>query len=408
LLHGLIMTASLLFVRLAVQHLKSRPVRTGLLVFAVAVGGGALFSAAVLRQALGASLSAGLDRLGADLMVVPPETTVNLTAALLTVEPLAQMLAVASDEIDRIPGVEVAAPQQYLPLPGGGDGHAEGIVAFEPQRDFTIVPWLADKLDRPLRRGDVIVGARRPESVGAELRLFGQSLPIYGKLALTGVGPFERGLFVSFETAEDLAAAAQATTGRALWTPSRAHPSALLIRLAAGSTPEQFRFAAARLPGIQVVAGSGLNTSVRQGMSTLLRGTILFAALTLLATALMIGVVYVGLVDQRRRELGLLLSLGMRPRQLTRLVLAEAALTTGLGGICGVIFGVGVLMFVQRSQGYSFASLEAPLLMPPLRDLATMGLASVVLCAAVGAAGALVPAWRASRCEPYVLVAGNG
>src|SRR5262249_34911126 len=151
-------------------------------------------------------------------------------------------------------------------------------------------------------------------------------------LALTGVGPFDRGLFVSFETAGDVAAAARETAGRATFDPDRDRPSALLVRLRAGATPEQFRFAAARVPGAQVVAGNGLNTTVRQGMSALLDGSAVFTALTLLVTALMVGVTYAGLLAERRRELGLLLAVGMRPAHVIRLILAEAALTTGLGG----------------------------------------------------------------------------
>src|SRR5262249_43236034 len=57
-----------LFARLAVQHLGQRPLRAVLLALAVAVGGGALFSAAVLRRAIQDSMGVSLSRLGADLM----------------------------------------------------------------------------------------------------------------------------------------------------------------------------------------------------------------------------------------------------------------------------------------------------------------------------------------------------
>ena len=76
-------TPASLFVRLAVQHMGRRPVRTALLALAVAVGGGAVFTGAVLWQAIQDSMGTSLDRLGADVMVVPRETTVNLSAALL-------------------------------------------------------------------------------------------------------------------------------------------------------------------------------------------------------------------------------------------------------------------------------------------------------------------------------------
>jgi putative ABC transport system permease protein len=404
------MTPSSLFVRLAVQHLGHRPVRSVLLALAVAVGGGAVFSASVLRQAIQDSMGVSLDRMGADLMVVPARTTVNLSAALLTVEPTPHTLDPATaDRISRLPGVQVAAPQRYLALPAASKTHDDqDLIAFDPARDFTVLPWLRENLDRPLRRGDVIVGGRRGEAVGGEIRLFGRTLTVYGKLALTGVGPFERALFVSFDTASDLATAARETTGRDVLDASPGRFSALLVRLRVGATPEQFRFAAARLAGVQVVAGNGLNTTVRQGMSTILNGAVHFTVLTLLTTALMVGAIYTGLLTERGRELGLLLAVGMRPAQVIRLILSEAALTTGLGGVCGVVLGTAVMILFQRSLGYYFESYQVPFTLPPAPDLAVTGFFSVLLCCAVGLVGALLPARRAVRREPYDLVRGEG
>jgi putative ABC transport system permease protein len=404
------MTPSTLFLRLAVQHLGHRPLRAVLLALAVAVGGGALFSASVLRQAIQNSMAVSLDRMGADLMVVPRKTTVNLSAALLTVEPTPHTLdSDTADQVARLPGVEVAAPQRFFALPAGSKGHRDTeLIAFDPARDFTVLPWLREKLDRPLRRGDVIVGGRRPEPVGGDVALFGKTFPVYGKLALTGVGPFERALFVSFDTAQDIAAAARKTTGRVLLDADPGRVSALLVRLKVGASAEQFRFATARLPEVQVVAGNGLNTTVRQGLSTVLDGVVLFTGLALLTTALMVGALYSGLLAERRRELGLLLAVGMRPGQVVRLILCEAALTTALGGAAGVVLGVAALFLFQRSLGYYFQSYQVPFALPAVRTLGVTGLVSVLLCGAVGLLGAVLPAWRAGRCEPYSLVREEG
>jgi hypothetical protein len=47
-----VMAPSYLFVRLAVQHVGHRPVRTALLALAVAVGGSAVFVASALRHGI--------------------------------------------------------------------------------------------------------------------------------------------------------------------------------------------------------------------------------------------------------------------------------------------------------------------------------------------------------------------
>jgi putative ABC transport system permease protein len=396
-----------LFLRLAVQNLGRRPVRAALLALTVAVGVAAVFTALTLRRALDVSLAVGFSRLGADLLVVPRATTVNLTSALLTVEPTPHTLDVRLlDEVSRLPGVDRVAPQRHyrLQVPAGGHLQEADLIVFDPARDFTVLPWLQEQLDRPLRPGDVILGARREEALGAEITLSGQPLHVWGRLGLTGVGPFERSFFVTFDTA-----AAMAEAGRSLprgqgldGGPDKV--SALLVRLDVGATPEQVRFAVAQMPDVKVVAGTSVVTSVRQVLTALLQGAVVFTALVLLVTALSVGVMFSAILAERRAELGLLLAVGTRRRQLLYVILTEAMTVTTLGGLGGLLLGAGLLLLFRRSLGYYLETVGAPLLWPPPSALALYGLGCAVLAAGVGLVGAVAPAWRACRQDPYELV----
>ena len=80
-------------------------------------------------------MTAGFHRLGADLLVVPEATMVNLTAALLTVQPTAETLdGRLAEELARLPGVARVAPQTLLrvPNPGGGHEGSVDVIAFDP------------------------------------------------------------------------------------------------------------------------------------------------------------------------------------------------------------------------------------------------------------------------------------
>jgi putative ABC transport system permease protein len=66
------------------------------------------------------------------------------------------------------------------------------------------------------------------------------------------------------------------------------------------------------------------------------------------------------------------------------------------------------MILLQRSLGYYFENHQVPFTLPPARFLILTGLGSILVCAAVGLAGALVPAWRTIRREPYDLVRGEG
>jgi putative ABC transport system permease protein len=154
-----------LLASLALQNLGRRKARTLLLLTAVAICSGAVFTGAVLMQSIESSMSVGFTRLGADMLVVPAGTLTNITAALLTAEPTDLTLddRVLSG-LEALEGVQRAAPQLVFRTDASGykgRGEVVDLIAFDPARDITVQPWLAQHLDRPLRKGDVIIGGRR-------------------------------------------------------------------------------------------------------------------------------------------------------------------------------------------------------------------------------------------------------
>jgi putative ABC transport system permease protein len=403
-------TARRLYLRLALQNLGRRRVRTFLLMLAVTLGSGAVFAALTLFRGIERSMTAGFHRLGADLLVVPEGTMVNLTAALLTVQPTSETLdGRLAEELDRLPGVARVAPQTLLrvPTPGGGHGATVEVIAFDPGHDFTVLPWLSPAPDRAPRRGEVLLGNRREERVGDSIPICGGELTVSGRLEGTGVGPFDRALLVSYDTALDLAASCRGGPGGDLaFDPGRV--SALLILLADGTTPEQVRFAVAQWPGVKVVSGGTLVTSIRQTASTLLGGVLVLVVVFLLISVMLVGLLYSAIVAERSREIGLLMALGSRGQHVVQMFLAEASVTTGLGGLLGVALGAGLLLASRRSMGYDFETARVRFVWPPPGTIAAIAVGCVLLSAAIGLLGAAVPAWRAGREEPYGLIRGEG
>jgi putative ABC transport system permease protein len=155
-------SAGSLLARLALQNLGRREARTLLLIAAVAVCTAAIFTGSVVMGSIKASMNVGFTRLGADMLVVPAGALTNITAALLTAEPTD--LTLDQDflsRLDAIRGVEKAAPQLVFRTDAsgyGGRGDVIDVIAFDPARDFTVQPWLEQRLGRPIRKGDIIVG----------------------------------------------------------------------------------------------------------------------------------------------------------------------------------------------------------------------------------------------------------
>jgi hypothetical protein len=74
------------------------------------------------------------------------------------------------------------------------------MVAFDPKTDFTIEPWLKQKLGHELRLGEAVGGSYVFTPEGEEnIKLFGYFLSLKGNLAPTGTG-LDQTMFLTFET----------------------------------------------------------------------------------------------------------------------------------------------------------------------------------------------------------------
>lgn len=112
------------------------------------------------------------------------------------------------------------------------------------------------------------------------------------------------------------------------------------------------------------------------------------ASISLVASG--VGVMNVMLMNiaQRRREIGLRMAMGARPRDIRNLFMIEALTLTTLGALTGAILGVGFALLYARVSGWSFVL--SPTSVP-------MGVCSAI---AVGVFFGLYPALSASRLQP--------
>ena len=79
------------------------------------------------------------------------------------------------------------------------------LIAYEPETDFTLKPWLEANLDGGLALGQAVGGSLVfvPEQDG-ELLVYGYGLELAGSLDPTGTG-LDQSMFFTFDTAFDIA-----------------------------------------------------------------------------------------------------------------------------------------------------------------------------------------------------------
>src|SRR5262249_33739229 len=150
----------------------------------------------------------------------------------------------------------------------------------------------------------------RAESVGEEVQPLNIPAKIYGKLGRTGVGPFDESFFATYDTVASLAHPKAGQPGISAF--DRRKLSAVLVRLSFGATAEQVRFAIARLPGVKVITGTTIVTATRQTTTALLGGMAGFTALMLSGALMLVSLIFSAIIEERRREIGLLRAVGSR------------------------------------------------------------------------------------------------
>jgi putative ABC transport system permease protein len=414
-----------LLVRLAAQNVGRRRLRAIFLGVAVMLGVGVGFASFVAGWALREGMATSFARMGADLVVVPRATLVNITASLLTVQPTDETLAAEFErKIADIPGVARVSPQRVVPMLV--DGQAANLIAFDPARDFSVLTWIDERRPGPI--DGLIIGGSHAARLGTMRSVCGLPLPIYGRLEKTGVGPFDDSYFVTFQTFSDIVSFCRGHSAGDIKSTPKAESilldeganhlhgvrcasdlpldrvSAFLLQLSPGAKLEDIKFGLAQFPDVKIVEGNSVLTSSRQALSTLLIGVVAFNALQLVALLILISLLFSAIVQERHREVGLLRAMGASSNQVMIIILTEAAIVTGLGGLAGLCFGTAVLLLFARSLGFYFGLLGVPFSWPPtVALLAGAGLA-VVFSAALGLAGALLPAWRVRSAAPYALI----
>src|SRR5262245_941557 len=415
-----------LLIRLAAQNVGRRRLRALFLGVAVMLGVGIGFASFVAGWAPREGIAVSFARMGADLVVVPRATLVNITASLLTVQPTdATLPADLAERIAAMPGVAQVAPQRIVP--SLVEGRHANLIAFDPARDFSVLTWLEQRQPGPVE--GLISGSRLAVPLGATLSVCGRPMSVHGRLGKTGVGPFDESYFLSFDALAEIVSfcrtsgaaakpAAKTDDAPALAGMNHAdacspdlaldRASAFLLQLSPGAKPEDVKFALAQLPDVKIVEGNTVLTSSRQALSSLLVGISVFTAFQLVALLILVSLLFSAIVQERHREVGLLRAMGAKPNQVMTIILTEAAIITGLGGLAGLGFGAVVLLMFARSLGFYFGLLGVPFAWPPLAVLQVGAIVAIVFSAVLGLLGALLPAWRVRRMAPYALIQTEG
>jgi len=386
------------------QSISGRAYRSALIVGFIAVLAAFLMSTTLLAKGIGHSLKVGTERLGADIVVVRAGKEIETQTALLLGKPVsgAWMPAENVDRIALVEGVAKVSPQIYLEtLTGAACCSAWDMfmIAFDPETDFTVTPWLRGKLNEPLGPRDVIGGdwVFVPAQTG-KIIIYGVEVNLAAKLEPTGMG-LDKTMFLPFDTAREIAKESVTTAARPLEIPE-GQISAVQVKVKENyAIDEVAKRIMAAVPGTYAFASLELIRAIHRQTQGLFRMLFLGLAVVWVLAVVLSGLVFSLMVNERRREIGLLRAIGANRSFIFKLFLTESSILGLGGGFIGVVLAV---VFVYLFRVYLMVSAELPLLIPPLPSLLGFMLACLVMALVLALPALLYPAVRASRVDPAV------
>lgn len=385
---------------LVLRGLKERQFRSLLIAFFILVLTGFLLATTVILWGMEENLRIGMERLGADIVVIPFDVTEQAQE-----EVLAGMLpakdSMPADHVRRIlemKAVKRASPQLYLStIKGSPYSSADElrIVAFDPKTDFTILPWLKYKLPKPLGIRDAIGGALinkidPPEHILAN----GYELALVGKLEPTGIW-FDQTVFVTFETAREMI-----VKGAISAEVSADTVTSILVDLKPGydvaRTATEMMLVA---PGIWPVQATKVMTTLAAQRAGLIQSLFLALSIIWIFTVVLTGFVFSLIVNEQRREIGMFRAVGASRHFIFRLFLTEGAILASVGGLTGMIVTTFLLYFLRT---WLMSAFEVRIYLPSLPGLVVSMIGCFLIALLLVLPALLYPAIRASRLDPAV------
>ncbi len=383
------------------RNILRRPLRSVPVFLGMAALSGTLFALTTLYFSVERGVEKGRTRLGADAMAVPLMRHEETAAILISGEPSEfYMPGDFKERLSAMKGVSRASAQLFIisaPLACCAVSDTM-LIGFEPGSDFTISPWLKERLQRELSPEEVIIGSSIRAEPGGRTMFYGKEFTIAGKLEPTGMKFLDGSVFIPMEGARQMIAQSGEKALKTLGIrPDEI--SAVLLKFDENASHEE---TAARIeyamPQLKVVLSSDVLKSARRNLAVPLKAAMAGAVIQWAVSLFLIGVFYRLSIGQRVKEIGLLKAMGAKGRDVRNIFLYEVILLSAGGGVTGAVFGA---VLIESFENLLRVFFDAPLLLPSFG----LGLALAALVVAFtvisGLAATLLPVLKTAGKSPY-------
>lgn len=396
---------------MAVQNLTSKKFRTIFMMFFVMLMSATVFFSTILMKNLKQGIKSTTERAGADIIVVPNEGTEDIRDSLFAGTPCSVFFDKSWKEaVGKVEGVERVSSQLYVgTLSTSCCDLPVQMIAFDPKTDFVVQPWLKDQNVVKLKKGQVLVGDRVEAEPGEKIQFYSTEFEVAGKLEKTGMG-YDGSVFMTFDTLYELK---NSKTARSTLPMEDIENKVSMLMVDIDDDIEDVDLIHLRLDiaqcgpkGEKMYAGttdellSGISDQVKQLSGY---GNVLIY-ISLISTALALISIFVLTINERKYEFGVLYALGAKKSQMRNIILSEALIISGIGGVTGTFLTYGI---VAAFKDVISIKLDVPYL--DVSMVQTMPIAGICIAIALGTGivAAVCSVYQIGKGEVYRLLREN-
>lgn len=320
-------------------------------------------------------------RLGADIAVVPGRYTYLVENALFRGEPCT--IYFESEWIQKIKlieGIEQVTPQLFIATLNGADccmGQSVQLIGFDPVTDFVVRPWIEENYAGELKDGYVYIGNSIAYEKGDTVTYFGTEFKVTGKLEKTGMG-YDKSIFIKMDDAYRLANSKYGKNYLAFSSDGNLISTIVAKTKKNADTADIVKEIEEKYGAYDVAAISTdtFMKTISQSINKFSNISNITIVLNIITSMVALISLFSITINERKKEFGILFSIGADRGLIFRTILCEAFMITGIGTLSGSAFAQIILYFFQT---LIHESLDIPYLSISIRqNLKVIGMVSAI------------------------------
>ncbi len=388
--------------RLSLLNLQRKPFRTWALIAVVAVLAFVLFGGSVMTMSMENGIDGLEARLGADIVVAPDGYDKDLEGVMIQGEPTYFFMDKGIlDQVRSCEGVEIATAQFYLAsLNAECCGSSVPIIGFDPETDFTVMPWITEQYSKELGYGEIIVGDDIIAEPDGTVLFFGKNYKIAARLERTGTG-VDVSCFATLDTIADLYEGAKSVGAYFVEGVTYENSiSSIMVKIKDGYTLNEVvgQIRKGVDTKIEIIQTQGMINSVGGSLGGVLSYLYVIAGVFWVLALILLTIVFSVTANERKKEFALFRILGATRKRLSSLILTEAFYISMGGALLGI--GLAALIVFPFST-YIGDQMGIPYLMPDMGKILLVLVGSLILSAIVGPLASAHSAHKISQAETY-------